>query len=200
MNTDICEKLGIEVPVFAFTHCRDVVVEVSKAGGMGVLGAVGFTAEQFPRGGAMTLNTVSAMGLLTVGIFGFPFLGAVQDNFNAKVLMDAQPVLVEQVRTEQRGYSSTGNPDNASQLTPIVQEKHLFGVTYDAINAQALMSQPEFDKTQTPAINEQLATTGRKTLQVAAILPVVMAFIFILFILWFRSQGGYKPADINAAS
>jgi NAD(P)H-dependent flavin oxidoreductase YrpB (nitropropane dioxygenase family) len=46
MHTDICEMLGIDVPIFAFTHCRDVVVEVSKAGGMGVLGAVGFDAEQ----------------------------------------------------------------------------------------------------------------------------------------------------------
>ena len=35
---------------------------------------LGFTAEQFPKGGAMTLNTVSAMGLLTLGIFGMPFL------------------------------------------------------------------------------------------------------------------------------
>ncbi len=46
MYTEICEKLGIESPIFAFTHCRDVVVAVSKAGGIGVLGAVGFSAEQ----------------------------------------------------------------------------------------------------------------------------------------------------------
>ena len=46
MRTPICELLGIEVPIFAFTHCRDVVVEVSKAGGLGVFGAVGYTAEQ----------------------------------------------------------------------------------------------------------------------------------------------------------
>ena len=38
MKTAICEMLGIDVPIFAFSHCRDVVVEVSKAGGMGVLG------------------------------------------------------------------------------------------------------------------------------------------------------------------
>jgi len=37
---------GIEYPIFAFTHCRDVVAAVSKAGGLGVLGAVGFTPEQ----------------------------------------------------------------------------------------------------------------------------------------------------------
>jgi len=46
MRTELCDLLGIDVPIFAFTHCRDVVVEVSKAGGFGVLGAVGFSLEQ----------------------------------------------------------------------------------------------------------------------------------------------------------
>ena len=46
MHTAICDEIGIEFPIFAFTHCRDVVVAVSKAGGFGVLGAVGFTPEQ----------------------------------------------------------------------------------------------------------------------------------------------------------
>ena len=46
MHTPLCDQLDIEFPIFAFTHCRDVVVAVSKAGGFGVLGAVGFTPEQ----------------------------------------------------------------------------------------------------------------------------------------------------------
>lgn len=46
MKTPICEMLGIEFPLLAFTHCRDVVVAVSKAGGMGVFGAVRYTPEQ----------------------------------------------------------------------------------------------------------------------------------------------------------
>jgi len=41
MKTAITELLGIDVPILAFTHCRDVVVAVSKAGGFGVLGAAG---------------------------------------------------------------------------------------------------------------------------------------------------------------
>ena len=40
MKTPICEMFDIEFPLIAFTHCRDVVVAVSKAGGMGVFGAV----------------------------------------------------------------------------------------------------------------------------------------------------------------
>jgi NAD(P)H-dependent flavin oxidoreductase YrpB (nitropropane dioxygenase family) len=46
MQTDFCRRLGIEFPIFAFTHCRDVVAAVSNAGGFGVLGAVGFSPEQ----------------------------------------------------------------------------------------------------------------------------------------------------------
>src|ERR1700675_318451 len=46
MRTQLCDDFGIEYPIFAFTHCRDVVAAVSKAGGFGVLGAVGFSPEQ----------------------------------------------------------------------------------------------------------------------------------------------------------
>lgn len=46
MKTPICTTLGIDVPLFAFSHCRDVVAAVSKAGGFGVLGALAFTPEE----------------------------------------------------------------------------------------------------------------------------------------------------------
>ena len=45
MKSKICDMLGCEFPLFAFSHCRDVVAEVSKAGGFSVLGAVGHTPE-----------------------------------------------------------------------------------------------------------------------------------------------------------
>jgi NAD(P)H-dependent flavin oxidoreductase YrpB (nitropropane dioxygenase family) len=37
---------GIDLPIFAFSHCRDVVAAVTKAGGMGVLGAAWLTPEE----------------------------------------------------------------------------------------------------------------------------------------------------------
>ena len=45
MRNDVTEMLGIEFPIFAFSHCRDVVAAVSKAGGLGVLGAVAHTPD-----------------------------------------------------------------------------------------------------------------------------------------------------------
>jgi len=46
VRTQLCERLGIDAPIFAFSHCRDVVAAVSRAGGFGVLGALAFSPSQ----------------------------------------------------------------------------------------------------------------------------------------------------------
>ncbi|MDA9489685.1 nitronate monooxygenase [Bradyrhizobium sp. CCBAU 11361] len=46
MRTSVCDMLGIEFPIFAFSHCRDVVAAVSKAGGFGVLGVARLTPDE----------------------------------------------------------------------------------------------------------------------------------------------------------
>ncbi len=46
MTNALCARLGIEFPLFAFSHCRDVVAAVSKAGGFGVLGATAFNPQE----------------------------------------------------------------------------------------------------------------------------------------------------------
>ncbi|MGZ5398159.1 MAG: nitronate monooxygenase, partial [Mycobacterium sp.] len=45
MKPAICEQFGIDFPLFAFSHCRDVVAAVTNAGGFGVLGATAYTPE-----------------------------------------------------------------------------------------------------------------------------------------------------------
>jgi NAD(P)H-dependent flavin oxidoreductase YrpB (nitropropane dioxygenase family) len=49
MKSPICDMLGIEFPLFAFSHCRDVVAAVSRAGGFGVLGATVHTPDTLER-------------------------------------------------------------------------------------------------------------------------------------------------------
>jgi NAD(P)H-dependent flavin oxidoreductase YrpB (nitropropane dioxygenase family) len=46
MRTPLCDVVGVEFPIFAFTHCRDVAAAVSRAGGLGVLGIGASTPEQ----------------------------------------------------------------------------------------------------------------------------------------------------------
>ena len=46
MRTRVTDMLGIDIPILAFSHCRDVVAAVTKAGGLGVLGAAGHSDKQ----------------------------------------------------------------------------------------------------------------------------------------------------------
>ena len=46
MKSRICEMLGVDFPLVAFSHCRDVVAAVSRAGGFGVLGVTAFSPDQ----------------------------------------------------------------------------------------------------------------------------------------------------------
>ena len=49
MKSPICDMLGIEFPLLAFSHCRDVVAAVSRAGGFGVLGATAHSPESIEQ-------------------------------------------------------------------------------------------------------------------------------------------------------
>ncbi|WP_178361446.1 nitronate monooxygenase [Mycolicibacterium hippocampi] len=49
MTSNICTDFGIDFPLFAFSHCRDVVAAVTNAGGFGVLGATAYTPAQLDQ-------------------------------------------------------------------------------------------------------------------------------------------------------
>jgi NAD(P)H-dependent flavin oxidoreductase YrpB (nitropropane dioxygenase family) len=49
MRTQATDMFGLDTPIFAFSHCRDVVVEATKAGGMGVLGTTRLDPEQLEQ-------------------------------------------------------------------------------------------------------------------------------------------------------
>src|SRR2546427_1717013 len=46
MKTRVATLFGIDFPIFAFSHCRDVVAAVTNAGGFGVLGATAYSPQQ----------------------------------------------------------------------------------------------------------------------------------------------------------
>lgn len=46
MKTELTEMFGIEYPIFAFTHSPKVAAAVSRAGGLGVFGALSYTPDQ----------------------------------------------------------------------------------------------------------------------------------------------------------
>lgn len=149
---------------------------------------LGFVSEQFPKGGAMTLNTVSAMGLLTVGIFGFPFLGAVQDHYQTQAIMSQEPAIVETLVAG----------ETAIDEAVIYTKKNFFGWNYDSINPTLFNKVEGMTEAKAADLTGELKATSQSSLKVAAILPLIMAIAFTIIIFYYKSIGGYKPVDLFA--
>ena len=139
---------------------------------------LGFVSERFPKGGAMTLNTVSAMGLLTIGIFGAPFLGAIKSSYDAETV-------VAFAETEQ-----------IAELGSYVTEANFFLVTHDTVVPSTVLLDPALTSEQAKSLEVAIGENGRSTLKAAALLPLTMAIAFLLILLWFRAKGGYRPIEL----
>jgi len=46
LHTKLCDSLGIEYPIIAFTHCKDVVAAVTNAGAFAVMGETHHTPDE----------------------------------------------------------------------------------------------------------------------------------------------------------
>jgi NAD(P)H-dependent flavin oxidoreductase YrpB (nitropropane dioxygenase family) len=91
MNTKLARELGLEFPIFAFTHCRDVAAAVSKAGGLGVLGVAGQSAGNL----AMELDWIeNEIGDKPYGVdllLPAQFVGSDRGGFDASQLDERIP-------------------------------------------------------------------------------------------------------------
>jgi len=138
---------------------------------------LGFASEQYPRGGALTLNTVSAIGLLSVGIIGTPIMGAFHDQHVTSN--------VKKLSTEIHAASQ--------------QDGTFFGATYESIDrkkAAALAEEAGQGEEYTAALN----LASRQSLRTTALaFPLVMFICFGAIAFWFKSKGGYKPIELGAA-
>ncbi|MFO1486213.1 MAG: MFS transporter [Verrucomicrobiaceae bacterium] len=135
---------------------------------------LGITAEQSPKGGALTLNAISGIGMLAVGILGFPFIGSLQEDTTTKLINAKNPALVQQVSV-----------DKSYVLGP-----------YKAVDpAKAAAVTAEADKT---VIAEATKTGQFTALGKMAMFPSFMLACYIAMFLYFKSRGGYKAVDIMA--
>jgi len=156
---------------------------MSKATGMWILAAatlygfgktffwptmLGVVAEQFPKGGALTLNTTGGVGMLAVGVIGTALLGNIQDKEAGHELKVKDPALHAKVV-------------DASKSS-------IFG-TYEPLNQKKIDELPEEDK----ASIETIQNLARKNaLTTVAIFPCIMLVCYLALILYFQARGGYK--------
>ncbi len=135
---------------------------------------LGLTSEQFPKGGALTLNGVSAVGVLFLGVLGSPYIGYKQDlDMEKRLTSTEHTALYVQVK----GESKPGIFGSAPTLD---QEK---------IKALPAELSKELEVVQ--------AASKRSVFTTIAILPSFMLVCYVGLLLWFRSRGGYKPVEIG---
>lgn len=136
---------------------------------------LGITAEQSPKGGALTLNAISGIGMLAVGILGFPFIGSLQEDTTTKMLTEKKPALVQQIS---------------------VEKKYVLGAykAVDPTKAAAVTDQADKDAIAEATKAGQFTALGKM-----AMFPAFMLLCYIGMFLFFKARGGYKAVDINAA-
>ena len=134
---------------------------------------LGVVAEQFPKGGALTLNAIAGIGMLAVGIVGGPLIGKMQED-------SAQVAVVEQ-KTD-AVYQSVSKVD-----------KYFLGA-YKAIDADKVKQLPKAEEKE---VNEIITTAKQGALAKIAVFPAIMLLCYLGLLAYFKSKGGYKPATID---
>ncbi|MGL4420716.1 MAG: MFS transporter, partial [Gemmataceae bacterium] len=120
-----------------------------------------------------TLNAISGLGMLAVGIIGNPLLGNVQDRAVDKQLQAKAPAIHEKI---------AGDP-----------KPSIFG-EYRPIDQVKLSKLSEAESTEVKKTKEE----GTKTaLQTVAMFPIGMFVAFVLLLLYFTATGGYKPVTLD---
>ncbi len=152
---------------------------------------LGVVAEQTPRGGALTLNAVSGIGMLTVGMLGAPIIGAFQSNSQVSQLQYSQE-LTELVPASMR---------NGNQIHLPVREETIYSIiNYETLDSETLETtlSTASNKDEIMIQVEQLKSKGtQRALSKVIIFPVIMLVCYLILIIYFRTKGGYKPIELR---
>jgi len=152
---------------------------------------LGVVAEQTPKGGALTLNAISGIGMLAVGTLGFPYIGALQ--------ADKQIQAVVQTDAAKKAPGLVEN----GKLTA-VQDRSIYEVIkYHAIDDaklnEAIAKLPAADqKAASEAIGNARGASNQGALGNMALFPILMLGSYIALVFYFKTKGGYKPVQLAA--
>jgi hypothetical protein len=136
---------------------------------------LGVVAEQFPKGGALTINTIAGVGMIGVGIVGSVFIGAIQDRKTIATLESANPEIHAQVLSEEK--------------TSVLGR-------YRAVDREKLGALPAESRA---VVDQAEATAKKNALGTMAIFPGIMLASYLILIFYFRSRGGYRVVALDAA-
>jgi len=138
-------------------------------------------SDRFPRTGAIAISIMGGIGMMSAGLIGSPGLGYAKDRFAGEELQKANPVVYAQYQAQ----------------TP---SKFLFFKEVHGLDGKKLGEVKQtLKEARTPeqAIVATSDMTGdRRTLKADSFIPAMMAAIYLLLFLYFKTIGGYKTVHI----
>ncbi|MBC8114929.1 MAG: MFS transporter [Candidatus Saccharimonas sp.] len=167
-------------------------------------------SERFPKGGAITIGAIGGMGMLSAGLLGTPGIGFKQDYFASAQLKETAPAVYDRYKAANEnsfvGFKTVGLDgakvgvleDGGKELAragEILKKDGKTDAQHDALAAwwaDATTSATEDKKSvQTAGLHG-----GRMALTLTSYVPLVMAVLYLLLILYFKAIGGYKAVHL----
>ncbi|MBC8404762.1 MAG: MFS transporter [Planctomycetes bacterium] len=156
-------------------------------------------SDRFPRTGAIAISIMGGIGMLAGGLVGASGLGYAKDRFASEALEEANAAIYSEYQAEEPskfmffeeviGLDGTKVGDANKALSDIRKDLAADGVT-DTASAMEKLS------VEQRTVIEASIEGDRQTLKADSAIPAVMAVIFLLLMLYFRSIGGYKALSM----
>jgi hypothetical protein len=128
---------------------------------------LGVVSEQYPKGGALMLNAIAGVGMLSVGVLGGPAIGTMQDRAFVEKIKVKDPALHDRIVTEKPG---------------------IFGVN----PALDQTKKPSLSAAEAQVVDSLVVESKQGTLAKIAVLPAIMFGCYLILIAYYRSKGGYQ--------
>jgi MFS family permease len=178
-----------------------------------MLGVVG---EQFPRGGALTMGAVGAVGTLSAGFIAGPMIGYQQDYYASTRLREESAGTFERYQADERKsflfFPETTALDGSKVAILRDPSDEVTGDPTAAENDGELTgTQPQtpdlhdwwqnartFADEDRPRVEDATMYGGRTALKRTSLIPLAMAVGYLLLVIYYRLQGGYRVARINS--
>ncbi|MCH2203017.1 MAG: MFS transporter [Fuerstiella sp.] len=134
---------------------------------------LGVISEQFPKSGALGINMIAGIGMLSVGTLGAAWLGYVQDVDTVKNLQADHAAIHEKTvaNTETKSFLGLIAYQSVDDTDATDEEKKIIGDIQDGSKKQVLKT--------------------------ATMLPIAMCISYVLLMMYFTSQGGYKVVELS---
>lgn len=168
-------------------------------------------SEQFPKGGAITIGALGGFGMISAGLLGGPGIGFKQDYNATHKLQEKSADVYEKYKAtgensflgykvigldskkvavlEDDGKALSLDLDNLKKLKASDKDLEQLSTWWDSAKTTA--------KEDKPVVVDAVLYGGKRALFLTSFIPLTMAVLYGLLILYFKAIGGYKAVHIE---